>query len=223
MFDRIAPRYDLLNRLMSLGLDGAWRRRLVRALGLRAGARVLDVATGTGDVAVTIAKLAPGALITGLDPSARMLRIAREKLAAAGAHFEGVAGSAEALPFADGAFDACSMAFGIRNVADRPRALAELARVTRPGGSIGILELGEPRSGLLAPLARLHIHQVVPRLGAWLSGAREYRYLEQSIAAFPAPDEFVALLERAGLARARAEPLGFGAVSLFVAESRGAS
>ena len=219
MFDRIAPRYDLMNRLISLGMDQSWRRRLVRSLGLGAGARVLDLATGTADVALAIAGAELTASVVGLDPSPGMLDIGRGKIAAAGlaGRIELVEGGAEALPFADASFDACSMAFGIRNVPDRGRALAEMARVTRPGGRIGILELSEPRSGALAPFARFHIHTLVPSLGALLSGSREYRYLERSIAAFPSPAAFADLMRDVGLVPLETTPLAFGASHLYVA------
>ncbi len=189
MFDRIARRYDLLNRLSSLGFDRSWRRQAVEALDLEPGHRVLDLATGTADLALEILRQEPRAEVVGIDPSPRMLERARHKVDAAGlgGRVELRLGKAEELPLDDDSVDGTAIAFGIRNVPDRPRALSEMARVTRPGGRVVILELNEPRSGLLAPLARFHIHRVVPRLGAWLSGAGEYRYLEKSIADFP-PD-----------------------------------
>jgi len=220
MFDRIARRYDLLNRLMSLGRDQAWRRRTVEALELRPGRRVLDLATGTADVALLVAGAAPGVSVVGLDPSAEMLGIGRRKVAARelAGRIELQRGDAEALPFESRSFDACCMAFGIRNVPDRRRALEEIARVTRPGGRVAILELSEPR-GALAPLSRFYVHHVVPALGSLLSGEREYRYLQQSIAAFPPPDEFEALLAASGLRPVSTTSLTFGVCHLFVAEA----
>jgi demethylmenaquinone methyltransferase / 2-methoxy-6-polyprenyl-1,4-benzoquinol methylase len=219
MFDAIAPRYDLLNRLLSLGIDQRWRRLLVERLELQPGAFVLDHATGTADLAILIARSAPGIRVVGVDPSSEMLRVGRAKVEAAGLA-ERVTlqtGSAEDLSsFADGSVDAVSMAFGIRNVPDRPRALRELARVTRPGGRIAILELSEPRSGILGPLARLHVHQIVPWVGGLLSGAREYRYLQKSIAAFPPPSEFARLMADSGMRVQSVEPLTFGACHLYV-------
>jgi len=128
-----------------------------------------------------------------------------------------VEGDAETLPFPDGAVDGIAMAFGIRNVPNRLRALAEMARVTRPGGRVAILELSEPRQGLLAPLARFHIHRLVPRLGAWLSGSNEYLYLQESIARFPSPPDFASLMRSAGLQILEVKPLTFGVACLFVA------
>jgi demethylmenaquinone methyltransferase/2-methoxy-6-polyprenyl-1,4-benzoquinol methylase len=220
MFDRIARRYDLLNRVLSLGIDQGWRRRAVRALALGEGARVLDVATGTADLAIAVLRAHPDATVVGIDPSEGMLAIGRDKLARAGLEARGrlEAGDAEALPYPDASFDAACMAFGIRNVPDRARALRELARVVRPGGRIAILELSEPRGGVMGPLARFHVHQLVPRIGGLLSGSREYRYLQRSIAAFPPPEEFAAMMGDAGLAVVAVEPLTFGVSCLFTAE-----
>jgi demethylmenaquinone methyltransferase / 2-methoxy-6-polyprenyl-1,4-benzoquinol methylase len=231
MFDRIARRYDLLNRVLSLGLDQRWRRLTVAALQLQPGHRVLDLATGTGDLALAMLSGCPGASVVGLDPSPQMLAHARAKAIRRGVRVEmnaaggpgGLAlgvGEAEHLPFADRSFDAVAIAFGLRNVPDREGALAEMARVTRPGGRIAILELGEPRGPVLGRLARLHIHVLVPRLGALLSGAREYRYLEKSIAAFPPPDVVAAMMERSGVEPLEARPLTLGVCHLFVGRVR---
>ena len=218
MFDRIARRYDLVNRVLSMGIDRAWRRRAARALG-DAG-RVLDLATGTADLAIAVARALPAARVVGSDPSEGMIAIGRDKLVALGLadRVELGMGDAQELPFADRSFDGVTIAFGIRNVPDRPRALAEMARVTRDGGRIVILELTEPRGGLIAPLARFHVHWLVPRLGALLSGAQEYRYLEKSIAKFPSAEEFAGVMESAGLRMVAVEPLTFGVAHLFIAE-----
>lgn len=222
MFDRIAGRYDLLNRVISMGLDRRWRRRAVAAVA-GSGDRLLDLATGTGDVALEIARQAPGASVVGLDPSPRMLEQAAAKVAAAGlaGRVELTPGRAEALPFDDDAFDGAIIAWGIRNVADRPKALAEMARVVRAGGRVAILEGTEPRSHPLAPFARFYLHQVVPRLGAWLSQERAYRYLQTSIEAFPQPPEFAELMGASGLDVLEVKPLTFGVCCLFVARPAG--
>lgn len=219
MFDAIAERYDLLNRLISLGLDQRWRAQLVEAIGPRPGHRVLDLATGTGDVALLLAERYPEVTVVGLDPSSNMLHLARNKAKQRipNGKIELVQGEAEHLPFEDSTFDGCTMAFGIRNVADRSEALREMARVVRPGGRIAILELNEPRAGLLAPLARFHVHRVVPAIGAALSGAQEYGYLQASIAAFPPPEEFSALMASSGLDVLSVRLMTFGVVCLFVA------
>ncbi len=220
MFDRIAARYDLLNRVLSMGVDRAWRKRTVRALDIQSGDRVLDLATGTADMALEVARRCPGTEVVGLDPSVGMLEIGRGKIER-GKLSERIVlrqGDAQELPFPDRSFDRMTMAFGIRNVPDRAKAVREMARALRPGGRVAILELSEPRRGPLAALARVHIHHVVPRLGAWLSGAREYRYLERSIAAFPPPQEFANLLQANGLEVLDVSPLTFGVVCLYVAE-----
>jgi demethylmenaquinone methyltransferase/2-methoxy-6-polyprenyl-1,4-benzoquinol methylase len=213
MFDTIAPRYDLVNRLMSLGADQRWRRRAVAALAVGPGDVVLDVATGTADLALAVART--GARVVGVDPSPAMLAVGAAKAAAAGlaGRIDFTVGDAQALAFPDAGFAAAGMAFGIRNVPDRPRALAELARVVRPGGRVVILELAEPRSAL----ARFHVHTVVPWLGARLSRAPAYRYLAQSIARFPPADEFAAAMAAAGLVVETVRPMMLGAVTLFAA------
>ncbi len=221
MFDDIAGRYDLLNRVMSLGLDGRWRRALACALtkNLPATARVLDVATGTADVALTIAAESPSLQIVGVDPSEQMLARGREKIATAGLdnRIELQLGDGQDLPFEDKSFDAACVSFGIRNFSDRQKGLAELTRVTRSGGRVAILELAEPRdSGLLGRAARLHVRHVVPRLGALLSGSREYRYLQDSIAAFPPATKFAAMMGEVGLQEIEIRPMTFGAVVLFI-------
>jgi demethylmenaquinone methyltransferase/2-methoxy-6-polyprenyl-1,4-benzoquinol methylase len=225
MFDRIAARYDVVNRVLSLGLDQGWRRRTVRALDLGERPRVLDLATGTGDLAIAIAKARPGATVIGVDPSREMLAVAAGKVARAGLadRIELREGDAQALPFANCELDAVTIAFGIRNVPDRARGLREMARVVRPGGRIAILELGEPKSGLLAGAARFHTRHVVPRIGALLSGAREYRYLQTSVAAFPPANEFAAMMRANGLEVTAVTPLTFGACTLYVATPSEAS
>jgi demethylmenaquinone methyltransferase/2-methoxy-6-polyprenyl-1,4-benzoquinol methylase len=218
MFDGIARRYDLLNRLMSFGLDRGWRKKLVRALALPPRAQVLDLATGTADVAITIARTHSDCRVVGVDPSTGMLEVGRHKIAGIelDARVTLQAGDAQALDFPDQTFDGVCIAFGIRNVPDRARALAEMARVTRPGGRVVILELSEPRGGLLAPLARFHIRRLVPRLGALLSGSREYSYLQSSIAAFPPPETFADMMRTAGLDVLAVTPLSFGVCHLHV-------
>jgi demethylmenaquinone methyltransferase/2-methoxy-6-polyprenyl-1,4-benzoquinol methylase len=229
MFDRIARRYDLLNRLMSFGLDERWRRLLVKNLfdeearsraANKEGYAILDVATGTADVALAIAAAYPTAHVTGLDPSREMLAVGHVKVTKLGL-VERVTlteGDAQALPYKDGQFAASCISFGIRNVPDRMLGLRELARVTQRGGRVVVLELNEPE-GLLAPFAKLHVHHIVPWLGAWLSGAKEYRYLQESIEAFPSPAVFAGMMETAGLRVETAIPLAFGSAHLYVARA----
>jgi demethylmenaquinone methyltransferase/2-methoxy-6-polyprenyl-1,4-benzoquinol methylase len=220
MFDGIAERYDVLNRILSLGMDQGWRRKTAHELSLRPGATALDLATGTGDLALLIARENPDVRVIGIDPSSKMLEVAGRKAREEG--LEGRVdlrvGDAQALELEDGSVDAVCIAFGIRNVPDRAKALREMARVTRDGGRIAVLELSEPRAGIMSKLARFHIRKVVPRIGGVISGAAEYRYLQESIAAFPPPDAFASMMGEAGLRVLRVEPLTFGVVCLFVAE-----
>ena len=222
MFDMIAPRYDLLNRLMSFGVDQRWRNKTVDALELKPGFRVLDLATGTADLALKVLQRHPETKVVGVDPSEGMLKIGRQKVAAKGLSEVCTleVGDAQALPFPDKSFDGLCMAFGIRNVPDRAKALREMARVVRPDGRIAILELSEPRKGILGPLARFQIRTVVPFMGQLLSGAREYRYLQESIANFPPPEAFADLMRESGLEVLRVQPLTFGVCCLYVARPR---
>ena len=222
MFDGIAARYDLVNRVISLGIDQSWRRKTVRALELGPSHRVLDLATGTGDLAIQVAQTEPSVTVVGLDPSSKMLDVGRAKVlrGTLEKRVELVQGDAQALPFADDSFNSVCIAFGIRNVPDRAQALREMARVTRPGGRIAILELSEPRTGLLGAFARFHIHTVVPYVGALLSGVKEYQYLQRSIAAFPPAAEFAALMQNSNLNVLGVHPLTFGVCHLYVAEPR---
>ncbi len=222
MFDKIARRYDLLNRLMSFGVDQRWRNKTVDAMELKPGARVLDLATGTADLAIKVLRRHPETTVVGVDPSVGMLEIGRQKVAAGGlaGKCELQVGDAQVLPFPDRSFDGVCMAFGIRNVPDRLKALREMARVTRPDGRIAILELSEPRGGIMGPLARFQIRTVVPWVGSLLSGAKEYRYLQQSIAAFPPPEAFADLMREAGLEVLRVQPLTFGVCCLYVARPK---
>lgn len=215
MFDGIAARYDLLNGILSLGQDARWRRLAVASLSLPAGGRVLDLATGTADVALRVARAHADATVLGLDPSRAMLARGREKVAAAGlaGRITLQVGVAEALPCGDASVDGVTIAFGIRNVPDRARALCEIARVLRPGRRVAVLELTNPPSRL----ARFHVHRVVPRLGALLSAGTPYGYLADSIAAFPTAREFAAALGDAGLRVVTVRPFALGATHLFVA------
>ncbi len=221
MFDRIAPRYDMLNRVLSFGADRSWRRRAVRSMVGDRGedpVDMLDLATGTGDLALEMTRQFPEGTVVGVDPSVEMLRVGYQKLRQLDLteRVELRQGDAQALPFRDDSFDGVGIAFGIRNVPDRSLALGEMARVTRPGGRVVILELSEPRLGWVSGVARGYIHHVVPRLGALISGAAEYRYLERSIAAFPPVDAFASLMESSGLEVVACHPLWFGSCTLFV-------
>ena len=190
MFDRIAPVYDAMNRVMTAGLDGRWRRETAAAV-VSPGDRVLDACCGTGDLA--LAGLQAGGRVTGLDFSERMLERARRK----SSEVEWVRGDALALPFEDGSFDAATVGFGVRNLADLERGLAELRRVLRPGGRLGVLEITRP-SGVLAPFYRVWFDGIVPLLGKVLPGGSAYTYLPASVRRFPGPEDLAALLRKAG-------------------------
>jgi demethylmenaquinone methyltransferase/2-methoxy-6-polyprenyl-1,4-benzoquinol methylase len=208
MFDRIAPVYDAMNRVMTAGLDRRWRRLAVEAV-VQPGFRVLDACCGTGDLA--IAPEREGGIVTGLDFSPRMLERARRKSST----IDWLEGDVLALPFPDGAFDAATVGFGVRNVADLERALAELRRVLRPGGRLAILEITQPR-GLLRPFFSLWFDRIVPLLGKVLPGGRAYTYLPASVRRFPGAEELGALLERQGFSDVRVRLLGASIVALHV-------
>jgi len=219
MFDAIAERYDLLNRLLSLGLDRSWRRKAVRALEAPEDGTVLDLASGTADIALAVARHYPSVTVQGIDPSAGMLEVGRAKVEAAGlaerVHLD--LGDAQQLDREDNSFDACSIAFGIRNVPDRLAALREMARVVRPGGRIVILELSTPTSGLQAWASRIHVEHFVPLVGGLLSGPEAYQHLRDSMHAFPSDEEFSALMSAAGLRDVSAQRLGLGVCALYLA------
>jgi len=212
MFDRIAPVYDAMNRVMTAGLDRRWRRLTAEAV-VRPGDRVLDGACGTGDLAVADAKA--GGAVTGLDFSERMLERARRKAPA----IEFLAGDLLALPFEDGSFDAATVGFGVRNVADLERCLSELRRVLSPGGRVGILEITQPR-GILRPFFNLWFDRIVPVLGRTLPGGAAYSYLPASVKRFPGPDALKELLERAGFSDVRYRLLAGTIVALHTGVAR---
>jgi demethylmenaquinone methyltransferase / 2-methoxy-6-polyprenyl-1,4-benzoquinol methylase len=207
MFDRIAPVYDLMNRVMTAGLDQRWRRETVKAV-VRPGDRVLDACCGTGDLAVAALKAGAGEVV-GLDFSPRMLERARSKQQTV----TWIEGDVLALLFPDGDFDAATVGFGVRNVADLPGALGELRRVLRPQGRVGILEITTP-TGALAPFYRLWFDRVVPLLGKVLKGGAAYTYLPASVRRFPPPAELAALLEQAGFADVSHRTFAGGIVAL---------
>ena len=206
MFDRIAPVYDAMNRAMTAGLDRRWRRETARAA-VSPGDRVLDACCGTGDLA--IACLAEGGEVTGLDFSERMLERARAK----SDQVEWMQGDALALPFEDGSFDAATVGFGVGNLEDLDRGLAELRRVLRPGGRLAILEITQPR-GLLRPFYKLWFDGLVPLAGKLLPGGSAYTYLPASVRRFPAAREFAQMIEASDFEQVRYRLFAGGIVAL---------
>ncbi len=216
MFDRLAGRYDLLNTVLSGGSDGRWRRAAARSTGLRPGGRALDVACGSGKLALELVKLgAPGGLVVGLDFSAGMLEVAAAR--APGPRY--VRGDALGLPFADAAFDATTIAFGLRNLADPGRGLSEMLRVTRPGGRVVVLEFVKPRPTLAGRTYRAYLAHGLPRIGGLVSGQpRAYRYLSDTIDSYRSPEELLALARGAGWHRPTIRLLTLGTVGLLAGE-----
>ena len=212
MFDRIAPVYDVMNRAMTAGLDQRWRRLAAHAV-VRPGDDVLDACCGTGDLAIAARKA--GGKVTGLDFSEPMLERARRK----DATIDWVRGDLLELPFADSSFDAATVGFGVRNVADLEQALAELRRVLRPGGRLAILEITRPR-GPLQLFYRLWFDLLIPLAGRLLPGGKAYTYLPASVRRFPGPEALSALLAARGFGGVTFRRLGGGIVALHTAEAR---
>jgi demethylmenaquinone methyltransferase/2-methoxy-6-polyprenyl-1,4-benzoquinol methylase len=212
MFDRIAPVYDVMNRVMTAGLDLRWRRLTAEAV-VRQGDRVLDACCGTGDLAV--ADLRAGGDVTGLDFSPRMLERARRKSAAV----KWVEGDMLALPFEDGSFETATVGFGVRNVVDLEHGLAELARILVPGGRLAILEITTP-TGLLAPFYRLWFDRIVPLIGKVLKGGEAYSYLPASVRRFPDKGALAGLLRAAGFDGVEYRTFAGGIVALHTGAKR---
>jgi demethylmenaquinone methyltransferase/2-methoxy-6-polyprenyl-1,4-benzoquinol methylase len=213
MFDRIAPVYDLMNRVMTVGLDQHWRRETVKAV-VRPGDSVLDGCCGTGDLAVAAVKAGAGQVV-GLDFSPRMLERARAKQQSV----TWIEGDLLALPFPDASFDAATVGFGVRNVSDLSAALVELRRALRSEGRLGILEITTP-TGALAPFYRLWFDHVVPLLGKVLKGGAAYTYLPASVRRFPGPEELAGLLRAAGFEDVAYRTFAGGIVALHTGVAR---
>ena len=207
MFDRIAPVYDAMNRVMTVGLDQRWRRRAVKTV-VRPGDRVLDACCGTGDLAIAAQRRGAGTVV-GLDFSQRMLDRAARK----SQKVEWVRGDLLALPFEPASFDAATVGFGVRNVVDLEQALRELRRVLRPGGRLAILEITQPR-GVLKPFFSLWFDRVVPLLGKLLPGGKAYTYLPASVRRFPGAEELTGVLEVCGFTDVEFRLLGGTIVAL---------
>lgn len=221
MFDAIAPRYDLLNHTLSVGLDTRWRARAIRELNLSPGARVLDLCTGTGDLALAALRHQPDATVVGIDFAGEMLRLAQRKVDAAGLRrrVRLARGDGTSIPLAGGSCEAVTIGFGIRNIVDPAGALREIARVLRPGGCLAILEFGEPQIPGVRTLYAWYFRYLLPLVGRLVSKHQSaYSYLPASVGTFPPPAEFARTIAAAGFTRVRAVPLTFGIVYLYLAE-----
>ncbi|MBV8102327.1 MAG: ubiquinone/menaquinone biosynthesis methyltransferase [Verrucomicrobia bacterium] len=213
MFAGVAPRYDLANQILSLGLDRSWRKFVCRRVAAWKPSRILDLATGSGVLAEELARTNTGSFVVGADFCIPMLKVARKRDVE---HL--IVADGLALPFADASFDVITVAFGLRNMAFLERALAELARTTRSGGHVVILDFSLP-SGPLLPAYRFYLHFVLPRLAGWLTGEpAAYQYLGDSIESFPRGTAMTALMEEAGFVNAIARPLSGGIVTAYLAE-----
>lgn len=220
MFDAISPRYDLLNRLFSLGIDQGWRRKVIRLVKQEPVDRLLDVATGTADLAILAGRRKAALRITGVDISEGMLQQGREKVKAARLVDRITLQRADsaALPFPDSTFDAITVAFGVRNFEDLERGLKEMLRVLRPGGRLFVLEFSKPRKAPMKQLFRFYFHRVMPLIGRMVSrDSAAYTYLPQSVDAFPEGDDFLRILTRCGGQQPKARPLTAGIATLYVA------
>ena len=221
MFDNIAPAYDRLNHTLSLSVDRIWRRRVVRIVGRLHPRRVLDMATGTGDLAVMMARSIPEAHIKGVDLSEGMLDVARHKVTARGLDGRVVldVGDAEHLHVADASVDVATVAFGVRNFGDLDAGLREMARTIKPGGKVVVLEFSRPRNRLFRALYEFYTYKILPCIGGMVSkDKRAYEYLPASVGEFPAPKEFMAMMERAGFRECRARSQSFGIAQIYTGQ-----
>jgi demethylmenaquinone methyltransferase / 2-methoxy-6-polyprenyl-1,4-benzoquinol methylase len=219
MFDAIAPRYDFLNRLLSLGIDRRWRTFAVKQLRIPPGGKVLDLATGTGDVALELAaQTAASVRIVGSDFTQGMLVRGREKIARCGyqQRIMLVNAPCEALPHPEAVFDGVTIAFGIRNVVDREAGLREMCRVLKPGGRVVILEFSQPRNGLFQAFYALYFRQILPRIGGFFSTRSAYQYLPDSVLEFPDRPTFQAMMVAAGFTDVGHFDLTGGIATVFV-------
>lgn len=218
MFDSIAPAYDLMNSLMSFGLHKRWLRKAVKTVAAEGPKQVLDVATGTADVAIALARSIEGADVTGIDLSEGMIEIGRKKVEAAGfdPRIRLMQADCLALPFATDSFDAVTVAYGVRNFQDLLAGYKEMHRVMRPGASLTVIELSTPRSPLIKPFYKFYAGCIIPLVGRMVSrDISAYKYLPKSIAAVPQGAEMTALMTEAGFVDTTFQPLTFGTVTIY--------
>ena len=221
MFDNIAPKYDLLNHTLSMSIDRVWRRRVVGEVRRAKPGRILDVATGTGDLAIAMARRIRDVQVLGVDLSEQMLAVARRKIEARGLDGRIVLdrGDAERLAVADASVDVATVAFGVRNFGDLGAGLRELARTIKPGGKVVILEFSRPRNRVFRALYEFYSYKILPRIGGLVSrDKRAYEYLPASVGEFPAPEEFMAMMARAGFRNCLARSQSFGIAQIYIGE-----
>ena len=221
MFDNIAPKYDLLNHTLSMSIDRVWRRRVVGEVRRAKPGRILDVATGKGDLAIAMARRIRDVQVLGVDLSEQMLAVARRKIEARGLDGRIVLdrGDAERLAVADASVDVATVAFGVRNFGDLGAGLRELARTIKPGGKVVILEFSRPRNRVFRALYEFYSYKILPRIGGLVSrDKRAYAYLPASVGEFPAPEEFMAMMARAGFRNCRARSQSFGIAQIYIGE-----
>jgi demethylmenaquinone methyltransferase/2-methoxy-6-polyprenyl-1,4-benzoquinol methylase len=217
MFTAIAQHYDVLNTVLSFGLHHYWRQQAVAVSGVPSGARLLDVCSGTADLAIAFARyLGHNGQVIAMDFCAAMLGRGHQKAVQQGIHLMSTLADAQCLPFGDAVFDAVTVAFGLRNVDNLATALREMYRVLRPGGTALVLEFGQPHGVVLGPLYRFYSHSILPRLGGWVSGHPEaYTYLPRTAAVFPAGTRFVHEMEAQNFTAVHAQALSGGIVYVY--------
>lgn len=220
MFDNIAPAYDFMNRAMTFGIDRIWRRKAVDMVAKRSPRRILDVATGTGDLAMLLARRIEGSEVTGIDLSEGMIEIGRKKIAEAGLshRISMQCGDCLQMPWGDDTFDAITVAYGVRNFENLLRGYREMLRVLRPGGVLTVIELSTPSNPIVKPMYKLYTRWIIPTVGRMVSkDVRAYAYLPESIAAVPQRNAMTELMEQAGFKEAAYRSLTFGTCCIYTA------